>query len=92
MTNTPEHTVAAAAVSAADELEDIRQLAGMMQGLTMTLIQHAARGDAPAFALTAELLLPLHVQFAGVYRTWLARRTIGRPPFVPLGGPDSMSV
>lgn len=77
MTNTPEHTVAAEAVRAADEFEDIRQLAGMMQGLTVTLIQHAARGDAPDFARTAELLLPLHVQFAQVYRTWMARRVTG---------------
>lgn len=77
MTNTPEHAAAAAAVNAADELEDLRQLAGMMQGLTMTLIQHAARGDAPGVARTAELLLPLHVQFAQVYRTWLAHRVTG---------------
>lgn len=86
--------MAAAAVSAADELEDIRQLAGMLQGLTMTLIQHAARGDAVHFAATAELLLPLHAQFAQVYRTWMVTRTavVGRPPFIPLGGPDSMSV
>lgn len=77
MTNTPEHAAASAAVNAVDELEDLRELAGMLQGLTMTLIQHAARGDAVSVSRTAELLLPLHVQFAGTYRTWMARRTTG---------------
>lgn len=77
MTNTEEHTAAAAAVNAVDELEDYRQLCGQIQGLTTTLLSHIARGDAPAVAKVSELLLPLHVQFAGTYRTWLAHRVTG---------------
>lgn len=77
MTNTPEYAAATAAVNAADELEDFRQLCGMIEGLTMTLIQHIARGDAVNTARQAELLLPLHVQFASAYRSWMARRTTG---------------
>lgn len=91
MTNTPEHTAAAAAVTAVDELEPLRQLAGLIQGLTVTLIELAGQGDAVNTARTAEQLLPLHSRFAELYRTWLVRRTAGQPPFIPLGCPDSMS-
>lgn len=77
MTNTPEHTAAAAAVNAVDELEQLRQLAGLLQGLTVTLISHASHGDAPRVAKFAEQLLPLHVEFARLYRTWLAHRVTG---------------
>lgn len=77
MTNTPEHAAASAAVNAVDELEDFRQLCGQIQGLMTTQLSWIARGDAVNIARTAELLLPLHAQFAGTYRTWMARRTTG---------------
>jgi hypothetical protein len=77
MTNTPEHAAAAAAVNAVDELEDLRQLSGLIAGLMTTLLNRAARGDAPAVAKCAEQLLPLHAEFARVYRTWLAHRVTG---------------
>jgi hypothetical protein len=82
--NTPEHAAAAAAVNAVDELEQLRQLAGFLQGLTVTLIEHAARGDARNVANAAEQLLPLHVEFARQYRTWLAHRVTGT--LLTLGG------
>lgn len=77
MTNTPEHTAAAAAVNAVDELEQLRQLAGLLQGLTINLIEYSIRGDARHVANAAEQLLPLHVEFARLYRTWLAHRVTG---------------
>jgi hypothetical protein len=92
MMNTPEHTAAAAAVNAVDELAGLRDLAIGLQALAATVSSAAQLGDGRNVAMAAEELLPLHVEFALLYRTWLARRTIGCPPFVPLGGPDSMSV
>lgn len=77
MTNTPEHAAAAAAVNAVDELEDLRQLAGLLAGLATTLINRAAAGDPRGVAKCAEQLLPLHVEFAYQYRTWLAHRVTG---------------
>lgn len=92
MTNTPEHTAAAAAVTAVDEMAPLAGLAARLQALDVTISRAAQLGDADQLVLAAEHALQLHVEFAQTYRSWLARRTIGRPPFVPLGGPDSMSV
>jgi hypothetical protein len=91
-TQTPEQALAAAHVAAVDEMEPLRDLAGRLQALDATISRAAQLADADQLVLAAEHLLPLHVEFARTYRSWLARRTIGQPPFVPLGGPDSMSV
>lgn len=91
MTNTPEHATAAAAVNAVDEMQGLRDLAIGLQALAATVATAAQLGDARQLAGAAEELLPLHVDFARVYRTWLVHRTVGQPPFIPLGCPDSMS-
>jgi hypothetical protein len=92
MTQTPEQAAAAAHVAAVDEMEPMRDLAGRLQALDATISRSAQLGDDRQLALAAEHLLRLHVEVARTYRTWLARRIAGRPPFIPLGGPDSMSV
>ena len=79
MTQTPEHSLAQAAVTAIDELDDIRELSGLVQGLTMTLIDRARAGDGDGVVKMAEQLLPLHTEFARLYRTWLAAHTTAQP-------------
>lgn len=91
MTNTPEHTAAAAAVNAVDELENLRELTGLLAGLSTTLINRAIHGDAQGVAKCAEQLLPLHVEFAYQYRTWLAHRVTGTL-FTPGGDGERPSV
>jgi hypothetical protein len=92
MTQIPEHAAAAARSAAVDKMEPLRELAGRLQALDATVSRSAQLGDDRQLALAAEHLLRLHVEFARIYRSWLARRIIGRPPFLPFGGPDSMSV
>lgn len=88
MTQIPEQTAAAVT----DEMAELRDLAVGLQALDAAVATAAQAGDARHLALAAEDLLRLHVDFARLYRTWLARLTIGQPPFVPLGCPDSMSL
>jgi hypothetical protein len=76
VTQIPENPAAPAAPAPA-ALEPLLELAGQLLFLTGELAAAAGHDDAPAVAQAAEELLPLHVEFARIYRTWLARRVTG---------------
>lgn len=92
MTQTPEQALATAHPAAVDDMESLRDMARRLQDLHATVSRAAQLRDADQLILAADHLLQLHAEFTRIYRAWLARRTIGQPPFIPLGGPDSMSV
>lgn len=89
--NTPEHMAAAAAVADVDRLEELRHLSIVLKALAMELIEGVEHADAPGVATAAEQLLPLHVEFARVYRTWLARRVTGEMFVLGSGDGDRRS-
>lgn len=89
--NTPEHTAAAAAVANVDELQQLRDDSILLKVLTAELIEHAELGHAAGVAQTAEQLLPMHVEFARVYRSWLARRVTGEMFVLGSGDGDRRS-
>jgi hypothetical protein len=80
MTQTPEHSLAAAHVAAAGEMEPLCDLTGRLQALAATISRAAELGDTDQLAPAAEHLLQLNAEFARTYRAWLARRTTSRPP------------
>lgn len=77
MTNTPESPAGPNNTTAVRQLEPVAELAAALHDLSADVLTAAERGDSAAVALAAEQLLPLHVDFARVYRTWLARRVTG---------------
>jgi hypothetical protein len=79
---TPELAEALAAVDAVDEMEELAEFATGLHTIAGTLVAAARVGDARQLAMAAEELLPLHVEFARLYRSWLAAHTV-RPAWVP---------
>lgn len=66
---------AAAPLDASAALPAIAQLADRLRLLSQEASYAARSADPLALAEVSERLLPLHVEYARRYRTWLARRT-----------------
>jgi len=70
-------------------IKDVARIADRIRLLSQEAV-FAARSRNPAdLSAAAEQLLPLHVEFARLYRTWLAAH---QPAVVQPGPVDGMSV